>query len=63
MIELTADEAANEFSQKLRGEKFTLARSPNSEEVYAAEKLGRDMAAIDEFLKNDEMVEYIRNLK
>jgi hypothetical protein len=61
MIELTTDEATKEFSDKLQSGEFILSRSPNSEVDYSDEKLNRDMAAVDEFLKTD-MIEFIMKL-
>jgi hypothetical protein len=49
-------------TKKISSEVTVLTGSPNSEVVYAAEKLDRDMAAIDEFLKTD-IIEYIKNIR
>jgi hypothetical protein len=49
-------------TKKISSESTILTGFPNSEVVYAAEKLDRDMAAIDEFLKTD-IIEYIKNIR
>ena len=61
MIELTTEEATGEFRERLLGGEIVLSRSPNSEVNYVDEKLDRDMAAVDEFIKTD-MIEFIMNL-
>jgi hypothetical protein len=61
MIELTAEQAAQEFMDKLQNGEFIVSRSQNSEVDYADEKLNRDMAAVDEFIQTG-MIECIKNL-
>jgi hypothetical protein len=53
MIDENAEAAAKRFRDKLEAKGFTMAKSPNTEEDYAATKQERDTQAVAKFADSE----------